>query len=111
MTKIRLKYINSYRDRHRKLRYYFRKAGFKKVALPGCPGSAEFMAAYQSALASATPSVTDIGAKRTKPGTIDAAGCCLLHTRRFRELQPSTQRDRRGILERFRAQHGDVPFA
>jgi len=44
------KFVNGYIDRHGKPRFYFRRAGFKKVPLPGLPWSPEFMAAYHHAL-------------------------------------------------------------
>ncbi len=111
MTKIRLQYINSYRDRHGKLRYYFRRSGFKKVALPGLPGSAEFMAAYQTALAAAS-TITEIGANRHKPGTVAATVSGYLASREYRDgLAAGTKRLRRGVLEKFRVQHKDGPIA
>jgi hypothetical protein len=45
------KYVQGFLDRHGKARFYFRRAGFKTVALPGLPWSPEFMAAYEAALA------------------------------------------------------------
>ena len=51
---LKLKYIHRFRDRHGKTRHYFRRPGFKGTALPGLPGSAEFMEAYQAALAGDT---------------------------------------------------------
>ena len=42
-------------DRHGHARHYFRKRGLKPVLLPGVPGSAEFMEAYQIALGAAGP--------------------------------------------------------
>jgi hypothetical protein len=44
------KYVQGFIDRHGKARFYFRRAGFKTVALPGLPWSPEFMAAYEVAL-------------------------------------------------------------
>jgi hypothetical protein len=72
MTRIRLQYVNSFRDRHGQLRHYFRRPGYKSVALPGLPGSAEFMESYQAALAGETAPRVEIGASRTRPGTIAA---------------------------------------
>src|SRR5215468_8450952 len=46
MARIRLLYVKSYLDRHGKVRHYFRRRGYPKVALPGVPGSPEFMEAY-----------------------------------------------------------------
>jgi hypothetical protein len=43
---LKLRYIHEYRDRHGKLRRYFRRAGHKDVPLRGTPGSKEFLRAY-----------------------------------------------------------------
>ncbi len=109
MTKIRLQHINSYRDRHGKLRYYFRRAGFKKVALPGLPGSAEFMAAYQSALSSGT-APSEIGASRTKPWTVAFAVAGYFASRAYDGLAAATKSIRRGVLEKFRQEYGEGPI-
>ena len=51
---------------------------------------------------------TDIGANRTKTGTINALIVNYYQSDAFTEaLAPETQRMRRNILERFRADHGD----
>jgi hypothetical protein len=50
MTRIKLRYVNEFIDRHGKPRYYFRRPGSRSVKLPGLPGSIEFMDAYQAAL-------------------------------------------------------------
>ena len=50
-----LRYVNEYVDRHGKVRRYFRRPGSRAIALPGLPGSIEFMAAYQAALAIVAP--------------------------------------------------------
>jgi len=57
------KFVNGYIDRHGKPRFYFRRAGFKKVPLPGLPWSPEFMAAYEEAFAGQP---TPIGAARVR---------------------------------------------
>ena len=57
MTKIRLAYVQEF-IRHGIVRRYFRKAGCKRVTLPGVPGSPEFNAAYERALASLPKSET-----------------------------------------------------
>jgi hypothetical protein len=53
MTKIRLKYIHEFADRHGKVRRYVRLPGRRRVALPGAPGTEAFMAAYAAALVAA----------------------------------------------------------
>ena len=69
MTRIRLAYVQAW-ARDGRVHHYFRRAGFPRVPLPGLPGSAEFMTAYQIALA--VPAAP-VGAKRTKPGSLNAA--------------------------------------
>ena len=49
---IRLKYVHAFRDRFGRMRYYFRRHGMR-TALPGLPGSTEFMEVYAAGLASA----------------------------------------------------------
>jgi integrase len=110
MTKIRLKYVHEFRDRHGKVRRYARLPRRPKVSLPGLPGSAEFMDVYQAALAGEAPRV-EIGASRTKPGTVDAAVVSLYGSVSFVNLAPATQRMRRNVYERFRRDHGDKRIA
>jgi hypothetical protein len=50
MATIKLKHVNTFRDRYGNLRHYARVPGRKTVPLPGKPGSAEFMAAYAPAI-------------------------------------------------------------
>lgn len=51
MANLRFQHVTTDIDRHGNVRYYFRRRGQGKIRLPGLPGSAEFMAAYQAALA------------------------------------------------------------
>jgi integrase len=111
MTRIRLQYVNSFRDRHGQLRHYFRRPGCKSVALPGLPGSAEFMESYQAALSGDTAPRVEIGASRTKPGTVAALTVQYFNSTAFQSLASETKRTRRNILERFRAEHGDKRVA
>src|SRR4051812_34985340 len=55
MTTFDLPFIHEFRDRHGKLRRYFRRAGRKRVPLSGRPGSIEFMSAYSAAMAGEGP--------------------------------------------------------
>jgi integrase len=54
MSVVRLKYVNSYRDRHGKQRHYFRKGAVKEPLL-GLPGSKIFMDEYKRLLAVHAP--------------------------------------------------------
>src|SRR5262245_52358718 len=105
MTQIKLQYIKEYLDRHGKVRRYFRRPGCKEKPLPGIPGSDEFMAAYQAALAESTP--LEIGAGRFNPKSMDALITAYLKSDAFaKALAGETQRMRRNILDRFRTKHG-----
>jgi integrase len=107
MAKLRLKFVHAYRDRHGKRRNYFRQPGRKQIPLPGLPGSAEFMAAYQAALGGGAAAVVASPGR----GTVAAAVSLYLGTMAFGALAETTQRDRRTILARFREEHGDKPLA
>jgi integrase len=100
MTRLHLKYVQSYRGYH-----YFRRRGSPYVQLPGVVGSAEFMEAYQQALAAAPVAIG--ASKRSSPGSVSAAIAEFYGSQAFRSLTGGTPAKRRAILERFREQHGD----
>jgi integrase/recombinase XerD len=104
MAMLRLKYVNSFVDRHGRRRHQCRIPGRKSFALPGLPGSAEFMEAYQAALAFASAADNlEIGANRTKAGTVNAARVAYYKSKKYfiSPLAPATQRIRRNILDGF----------
>jgi integrase len=112
-------YVQAFRDRHGRARYYFRRPGFDRVALPGLPWSPEFMATHSAALGGEKPAPA-IGESRTHPGTVNAALVAYYASGAFRELAPKTRENRRSILERFRSargqagdtlSHGEKPLA
>ena len=72
MASIDLPHVNSFVDRYGKVRHYFRRRGHKAIPLPGLPGSKAYMAAYSLALGVVPDKVSEIGASRTLPGTINA---------------------------------------
>jgi integrase len=92
------KYVQSFLDRHGKARFYFRRSGFKNVALPGLPWSPKFMAAYDEALAGQP---AQIGSERVKPGTIRALTVSYYNSIGFRSMKPITQSVYRNIVDRF----------
>ena len=101
MTKIHLRFVQAFVDRKTgKVFHYFRRRGFGRIPLPGTPGSAEFMEAYQRALAAApTPIGID---KRSKPGSVSEAIAGYYTGQAFRSLSGGTPAKRRSILEGFR---------
>jgi integrase len=108
MTRIRLKYVQAWVDGEGRAHHYFRRRGFPRVRLPGLPGSAEFIAAYQAALATAP---APIGAGRTPPGSLSAVLVAYYGSQSFRGLSAGTQALWRQILERWREQDGNKPLA
>src|SRR6266567_6156897 len=92
------KFVQGFIDRHGKPRFYFRRAGFKQVPLPGLPWSPEFMTAYEAALAGQP---VQIGRGKVKPGTIRALAVSYFSSVEFRSMQPSSQSVRRNIIEKF----------
>ena len=107
--RIRLKYVNEYRDRHGKMRRYFRRAGQSRIPLPGHPGSPEFMEAYHAALAELR--IREIGANRSVPGSVSATIAAYYTHGSFVALSASTRKMRRRVLENFREKHGDKRLA
>lgn len=108
MTTLKLAHVHRFKDRHGHFRHYFRRPGSPRAVLPGLPGSAEFMAAYQAA---ATGKPAPIGAERTKPGTVSALAVAYYRSAEFVQLATVTKATYRNVLERFRAEHGDKPIA
>jgi integrase len=112
MAVVRIPYVKTYTDRHGRVRRYFRKPGRKAVPLPGVPGSAEFMDAYQAALGEAVPTP----ASRQGAGTVGALICDYLNSPSFTDLAPSSKKLYRIVLDRFGNLHGhrmvhDMPRA
>jgi integrase len=102
MTKIRLRFIQQYVDRHGKLRYYFRR-GNQRGPLPGLLGSDEFMRAYGNYLGTeAIPTKTVLTTDRT-------FGRLVLNfyaSRAFKDVKASSQKTYRNVLEPLAKVHG-----
>jgi integrase len=92
------RYINAYVDRTGKARYYFRRAGFKSMALPGIPWSPEFMQAYEIAKAEQP---APVGASRVLPGSLHALAANYYGSADFLRMKSNSQQVRRNIIERF----------
>lgn len=92
------KYVQGFIDRHGRPRFYFRRAGFKSVPLPGLPWSPAFMAAYEAVLAGQP---MQVASAKVQPGTIRALAVSYYNSAAFRELEPSTQSVYRNIADRF----------
>jgi len=107
VTRIKLKGIDRFRDRHGKLRHYFRAGrGKKRVPLPGAPGSPEFMAAYESlvggrSLERIEPKSGIARLDRAAPGTFDRLVFEYFNSPDFLRLVATTQRAYRSVIERM----------
>src|SRR5262245_51392600 len=96
----RLPYIKEYRDNRGKIRRYFRKKGLAEIPLPGGKlNSIEFQEAYQAALAMAR---RELGERRSRQGTVNAAIAAYYESEDFKRLADSTRGMRRRILELIR---------
>jgi integrase len=114
MVRIRLRFVNSFISKSRKsqrTRYYFRRPGMKAVPLLGIPGGVEFMAAYHAALAGSTNVPVEIGASRTRLGTVDALIVNYYKSAAWLDLAKDSRNNRRYLIERFREQHGSKRVA
>ncbi len=104
MTRIKLKYVNEYMDRHGKVRRYFRRPGCRAVPLPGLPGSIQFMAAYQAALAIVSPPPPS--PRHVIAGSLAAVAAGYLRSADFANLSSSSQQSYRVALKPILAAHG-----
>jgi integrase len=100
-----LPYVNGYRDRHGRQRYYFRRKGFPRVALPGLPGSPEFLAAYQAA--NSTPGLQPVS--KTANGTIGALVLEYQGSAEFAQLAASWRREMGYVLNGIVRDDGSKP--
>jgi integrase len=102
MATIRLRYVHEFVDSSGRVRRYFRRQG-KRTALPGLPGSPEFMRAYEEAL---NGKVAKASRKAPTPYSLDDLALRYYASAAFKMLAPSTQAAYRGPLEILRRKHG-----
>jgi integrase len=100
---IRLKYVHAFRDRLGRMRYYFRRHGIR-TALPGLPGSSEFMAAY-GAQVSKTPE-TVIPRSTATSGTFAALAIRYYGSPQYQSLSATSRANYRRVIDGFREEHG-----
>jgi integrase len=101
MTRIKLSYVHEFIDRHGRVRRYVRKDG-KRVALPGLPGSPEFMNAYQAALGTRPIPA----ASRNPEGTLAALVERFSGSVDFMNLKATSRATYRKALDPVLAAHG-----
>ena len=102
VAKLRLKYVDEYRDRLGTVRRYFRKAGKRLGALPGEVGSEEFMTAYAAFMAEKPTAVV-------RPLHEDSLARLIVDfygSRYFTDLKPSSRKLYKYALEPLSKAHG-----
>jgi hypothetical protein len=98
-------FVEHWRDRHGKLRYYFRRGKGKRIALPVAdPRSEEFQAAYCAARASKAPQRET--RQPAKPGTIDALVVSYLKNSSYVGLRDTTKKGYATRIDALRKDHG-----
>ncbi len=95
MAKLRLRYVNEYRDRSGKMRRYFRRGKTQRGPLPGEVGSEEFMTAYRDYLEQQPPRPKS----RTHPDSLSQLIADFKASRMFTDLKPNTREAYRSALD------------
>jgi len=104
------KYVSEFQDRHGKWRLRFRRKGRAHYFECTIAWSAEFMQEYAGFLKErGTP--PEAGASRTKVGTFDSLIAGYYREPMYTGKRESTRKAYRGIIERFRAEHGQKSVA
>ncbi len=110
MAVLKLKYVNTYRDRLGKLRHYFRR-GANKEPLPGLPGSVVFMEEYNRLLALHAPAAPARRGK-TEKGTLSWVIVEYKATsKKWAKAKPSTKRAYNRYFDYLDRHYGVADFA
>ena len=96
-------FVERWRDRHGKMRHYFRKAKGARVPLPG-PETAEFEAAYQAALMGQP--IPKLTRQVEAHGSIGALIASYLRHAEYIGLRESTKFGYASRIETLRTKHG-----
>jgi enterobacteria phage integrase len=103
-------YVECWRDRHGKVRTYFRKNRGPRIPLPTAIGSAEFNAAYQAAVAGQIAISCDRWGD-AKQGTIGALIVSYLRSPGYQSLRDTTKKGYTSRIETLRKHHGHRALA
>jgi integrase len=103
-------FVECWRDRHGRVRVYFRKGKGQRIALPASVGSDEFNIAYQAALAGQIEGKRE----RRRPdqaGTIGALVASYMRSAAYIGLRDTSKAGYTTWLEMLRAKHGHRTLA
>jgi len=98
-------FVECWRDRHGKVRVYFRRGKGRRIPLPATIGSVEFDAAYQAALSDQRAPARERHA-RPAAGTIGALIASYKQSAGYISLRETTKAGYTSRIEVLRAQHG-----
>jgi integrase len=104
--KRRLKYVQAFKDGHGRPRFYFRKPGYPRVALPGSPSSEEFMAAY--AAAAAGELIAPLPRRAAKPGSLQVLAASYYASHSYDALAKSSKATYRRTIEKLCERFGEL---
>jgi integrase len=105
MPRKRPPFVELWRDRHGKIRVYFRKDRGPRLPLPDTIGSDEFNTAYRSALLS-QPAPVQGRSVRAATGTISALVASYMKSAAYVSLRETTKTGYTSRLEVLRTKHG-----
>ena len=108
---VKVKHLESWKDRHGNHRLYFRNRNQsgRRIPLRGPIGSPEFWEDYQAA-ANETGKSPQLNNSGTKKDTFRTLVVEYYKSARYKQLADSTKRVRRGILDRFCEKHGNKRY-
>jgi enterobacteria phage integrase len=98
-------YVEMFRDRHGRMRVYFRRNG-RRIALPSDVRSQEFDEAYAAALTANVEARRASRGVQVAQGTINALTISYLQSAAYHDLRATSQRTYRDLIEVLRTQHG-----
>lgn len=98
-----LPFVHGYRDRHGKWRYYFRRKG-KRTALPGQPGSVEFLKCYSACIEPQPVTLEGID-----PKSFEALCRAYRASAAFSELSKSYKTNMGYVIDQLIRDHGPKP--
>lgn len=99
-------WVTTYRDRHGKPRFRFRRKGFRPYTFKSTPDQGGFWKEYQDCLAGVAAEVISAGADRTIPGSFDDLISRYYRSPEFLNTGERTQVVYRGVIESFRKTYG-----
>ncbi|HEY1474934.1 MAG TPA: tyrosine-type recombinase/integrase [Pseudolabrys sp.] len=105
MPRRRPPFTELWRDRHGKVRVYFRKEKGPRLPLPDAIGSDEFNAAYQAALLGQSAPIRHRFV-HAAPGTIAALISSYIKSNAYTSLRQTTKIGYAGRIETLREKHG-----